>query len=77
MPHLRRKLSPQCFTFNRTSVELKQKSGNPTHRLPRLAFNRTSVELKQGYFAYALAFRHSFNRTSVELKRANQVQEEC
>ncbi len=46
-------VNSRCFTFNRTSMELKPVS-NDNYTIFYGAFNRTSMELKQG------------NRTAIE-----------
>ena len=58
-------------TFNRTSVELKQKE---FARLSTfiMAFNRTSVELKHDLKKEIDVSKDAFNRTSVELKHSSK-----
>ena len=57
-------------SFNRTSMELKQRIGLFLCQLPENPFNRTSMELKHGIHECSIPILRitPFNRTSMELK---------
>ena len=58
-------------SFNRTTMELKQKVGRRRHRR-QPTFNRTTMELKPHLAIGPHADRSPFNRTTMELKQKMQ-----
>ena len=72
---LKRNLPEEAFTgvatFNRTSMELKQRE-ETLHEETFLTFNRTSMELKLNKAGVLEDIGVPFNRTSMELKRLSR-----